>query len=720
MRSILTLGFFWLALAVAIGCSDPADSGTQNDVDIPAFVNLDAATEFVGDAACFDCHEDQYQGFKQHGMANSMYRLTPEVAVEAFGSEIVVDSASGLHYATVASDSGYFQIEYLLDERGRRVHELVRPMEWVVGSGTSARTYLVEKDGWFYELPVTWYTQKGRWDFSPGYRVANKRFDRKIADRCVVCHNSYPDPVLQTSGMYTEMPSGIGCERCHGPGGAHVEARLVSDPPGDGPDLTIINPVHLPMERRLDVCQQCHLNGSVSLLREGRTPYDFRPSEALEDYVALYTGLENVQEEGISVISHADRMKQSACYINSLDTLRPMECKTCHDPHQGFREAGDQYFNTTCLTCHAPAALAEIDAPPGDAVHTVDANCVECHMPQADLLEAPHSAFTDHFIRVVREESEMQPQTAGDHDLLTAYFERDGRPSDESRIYEGMAYITRGYQGGFPEVVERGIALLDKAFADGLSSSEALYLHGYAQLTLGRPAEAIPSLEKAVRLEPGKVERLNALAQAYEKTGGRTRDRIEQLYREALRIQPVMADIRTNYGKFLQSNGRFDEARREYEQVVRDESWNANGWYNLGTLALQLGQLEDAENWLDRSRTLNPLNGGTLSNLGLVYLQTNRTAEARKILEDAVSRAPDHPEALENLGSLYLNLELDREAARMLERASLVNPGSADVQAKLALAWFRLEAYSKAELAAKTALGLNPDQPLALQILNAL
>lgn len=719
MRKYLAIFLVVLPLMIALGCSEssrdlPADEGVSL-----AFVNLDPSTEFVGDTACFDCHEDQYRGFQDHGMANSMYLLSSDNAVEDFGSEIVVDSTTGLHYETVAADSGYFQIEYLLDGRGNRVHELVRPMEWVVGSGTSARTYLVEEDGWFYELPVTWYTQKGRWDFSPGYRVANKRFNRKIADRCVACHNSYPEPVLQTNGMYTEMPAGIGCERCHGPGAAHVEARLVSDPPSGEPDLTIVNPAHLSLDLRMDVCQQCHLNGSVSLLREGRTAYDFRPSEPLEDYVALYTGLENVQEEGISVISHADRMMQSACYLETLDTPRPMECTTCHDPHQGFRETGDAYFNVTCMSCHGPEALRTIDAGDALAVHTPEANCVDCHMPQADLLEAPHSAFTDHFIRVVDDE-EVRPERAVSDDVLTAHFSRDREGDGEARLYEGMAYVTRGYQGGFDDVIETGIAILDEAFEDGHTMSEAWYLHGYAHLLLGRPVEAIPSLEEAVRMAPGIAERLNALAQAYEQAGGRDPSRIERLYREALRIQPELSDVRINYGRFLQAQGRSEEARTEYERVVETENWNALGWYNLGTVYLQEGSLDEAERHLLVSLELDPLNGGTLSNLGLVYLQQQKIAEGRNTLEQAVQRDPDHPEALENLGSLYLNLEQESDAAEYLERAARVNPRSADVFAKLALAYFRLEQYVRAEENARMSLSLNPGQPLANQILQAL
>ncbi|MDA0875556.1 MAG: tetratricopeptide repeat protein, partial [Bacteroidetes bacterium] len=711
MRSLLVLSVFIASLGAAVGCSTNADSGTGEGA-VPAFLNLDPTAAYVGDAVCADCHEVQYQGFQDHGMAQSMFRLTSEVAVESFGSEVVVDSTTGLHYATVVSDSGYYQIEYLLDGNGNRVHELARHMEWVVGSGTSARTYLVEENGWFYELPVTWYTQQGRWDFSPGYRVANKRFDRKIADRCMTCHNSYPDPVEQTSGKYDSMPSGIGCERCHGPGAPHVEARLVSDPPEGSPDLTIINPAHLSLERRLDVCQQCHLNGTVSILREGRNAYDFRPSEHLQDWVAIFNGQEEA-EEGISVISHADRMMRSECFIESLDTGRPLECTTCHDPHEGFRAEGDSYFNATCLSCHASTSLDAIDAGGPMPVHTAQANCVECHMPKADLREAPHSAFTDHFIRVIGKEDVARPEAAGDHDVLVAHFERDRRGDSESRLYEGMAYIIRGEQGGIPELMDRGISLLDNVFADGFVQSEARYLHGYAHLMRGRASTAIPSLEEAVRLEPDKVERLNALAQAYEQAGVRDTGAIERLYKQALRLQPAMSDIRINYGRFLQASGRLTEAKEAYEEVAKTEPWNLNGWYNQGTLALQEGRLDDAQRHLLRALSLDPLHGGTLSNLGLVMLQTGRIQQARDILETASRRSPDHPDVLENLGSLYLNLELDEEAAGMLERASRVNPNSAGIQAKLALAWFRLEAYAKAASAARVAIGLDPEQALA-------
>ena len=219
-----------------------------------SFRNVSTEVAYVGDATCATCHEEAYQGYQEHGMAQSFYRLTPETLVETFPSEEVIHEPTGFRYRMVAEEDGYFQEEYLVDENGEPFHEMRRRIDYVVGSGTAARTYLTEEDGRVYQMPITWYTQAEQWDFSPGYDKGNKRFDRLVPDRCMACHNSYPTPEPFTDGKYVDVPLGIGCERCHGPGDLHVEARLADPEPSDEVDDTIVNPAHLTLERSLDVC----------------------------------------------------------------------------------------------------------------------------------------------------------------------------------------------------------------------------------------------------------------------------------------------------------------------------------------------------------------------------------------------------------------------------------------------------------------------------------
>ncbi|MDG2016618.1 MAG: tetratricopeptide repeat protein [Rhodothermales bacterium] len=705
-----------LILTLYVGCGQTVIEEPHVSV-VPHFKNIVEGAEYVGDVACFDCHEDEYQGYQEHGMANSMYRLDQENQVESFGSEVVLDSLSGLHYITVAADSGFFMEEYLLNSEGEKIHQLFRSMDWVVGSGTSARTYLSEKDGWFYELPVTWYTQQGRWDFSPGYQIANKRFDRKINDRCVVCHNSYPAPVPQTNGMYESMPEGIGCERCHGPGSLHVEQRLISPEAPDSVDSNIINPAHLSLDLRLDVCQQCHLNGTVNLLRDERTAYDFRPSHDLADYISLYSSSKEESSDEIEVISQADRMMKSACFTETMDSLKPLECTTCHDPHAGFRAEGDAFFNAACIDCHSSASLKDTVIGEAEAVHTSESNCVDCHMPKTDLIEAPHSAFTDHWIRVVADK-EVVPVSAHQTTDLVPRFDRDKDNSQLAKQFYAMAQITYGYREGDTSSLDIGIKELRALWSEGEISEEAMFLLGYAHILKGEFMSAIGPLEEAVRQDPLIVERLNALAQSYEGAEVNV-SKVEPLYREALRIQPKMVNIRLNMGRFLEANGRLKEAESEYTQAIRDEAWNAIAHFNLGTLYLRQGKLDEALALLNDAIELDPFHAGALSNVGLVFVQKEQFERAEKAFLTALDRNPDHVESIDNLGTLYLTLERNTDAINILYRVVTISPNNVAVLTKLALAYFRANQFSNAMEMAQNVLAIDPSNELAQQIVVA-
>ena len=66
---------------------------------------------------------------------------------------------------------------------------------------------------------------------NPGYDNPHPTTRRPIAYECMFCHNAYPEiPAtahrdLSASPVYNDtLPEGIDCQRCHGPGAAHVKA----------------------------------------------------------------------------------------------------------------------------------------------------------------------------------------------------------------------------------------------------------------------------------------------------------------------------------------------------------------------------------------------------------------------------------------------------------------------------------------------------------------
>ena len=682
----------------------------------PPFLNANTATAYVGDAACFDCHEEQYRGYQSHGMANSMYALTSASTVEALPSEAVYHEGLDLYYRAFRAGDRFLQEEYAVDEAGDRIHSLVREMKYVVGSGSAARTYLAEAKGRLYEMPLTWYTQSEHWNFSPGYSAQPLRFDRLIPDRCMACHNSYPESVPHVTGKYESVPDGIGCERCHGPGALHVDARLANPEPAGDVDSTIVNPAHLTLDRRLDVCQQCHLHGDVSILRAGRTAFDFRPSESLDAYMALFT-TESESADEIRVISHADRMKRSPCFLATQGTDAPLDCTTCHDPHQGFRELGPAYFNDTCMGCHEPEALvADVSGEYRDQ-HQAGTNCFSCHMPRVETEDAPHASFTDHFIRVVSRTPAPNSGNAAEGDLI-AYFQRDQRGA-EGRMYAGMAYVVLGRQDGDVDVVERGVTLLREALAEAADSTgEGHFNLGLALHKLGRADEAVALLEEAVRRSPDVPERLNALAQVYEATG-RSPQATERLYQRALQIQPALAEVRVNYGRFLESQGKRDEALAAYQAAVEEQPWLETAHFNLGTLYLQRGALDEAQEALRQAISLAPDYTEARGNLGLLYLQRGEKNLAERTFELAVARTPDHPVALGNLGAFYLNNGRIEESVDLFRRALEQDPAYATAAANLGVAYVNLDRPQEARLAAEQALRIDPGNETAQLVLQA-
>ncbi len=685
----------------------------------PAFRNVQQETAYVGDQACFDCHEDLWRGYQTHGMARSYYPLTRETAIEPLPAGPIRHDASGFVYRVFAENGRYFQEEYRLDAAGRKTHRLLRSMDYVMGSGNAARTYLTDMEGRLYELPLTFYTQAKRWDFSPGYRERNGRFDRLIPDACMACHNGFPTTVPFVKGKYTDVPNGIGCERCHGPGALHVEERLAVPEPEDEIDPTIVNPAHLSLDRQLDVCQQCHLHGTVEVERMGRDPFAYRPSEPLSAHIALFSRAEPGPEEKISVISHADRMKRSACFVATAETDAPMTCVTCHDPHQGFREKGPAYFNATCQTCHTADALAaRFTADADRRNHAATANCFGCHMPRVEAEDAPHSSFTDHWIRVVgREEDLPDPLAAHTPGDLTPYFDRD-RSGHEAALYKGMALVKLGSQRADTTDLRAGVRLLEETLRTHPDYAEAQLLLGLGFGMLRQPARAVPAFEQAVRLDPDNPEYLYGLADAYEKTR-RDPDAIIRLYERALQVQPALAKTRVNYGRFLEGLGRLDDAVEQYRQAAAEEPWLAQAHYNLGTAYLQQQQFGAAEAALLQALELEPDYTDALGNLGLLYINQGKTAQARSRFEQAVAAAPNDPLSLGNLGTFYLNHEEYDRAVDLLTRAVEINPQYLNGLVNLSLAHFRNEDLAQARHYARRALEIDPQNDKARQLFEA-
>src|SRR5439155_10338721 len=147
---------------------------------------------------------------------------------------------------------------------------------------------------------------------------------------CLFCHNGYPagERILE----------GIDCQRCHGPGGAHVTAAGSGRATAESIRGAILNPARLGRDRQLEICMQCHLETTSrplpnAIRRFDRVPFSYRPGEPLGEYFLYFDHAPGTGHEDKFEIAHAAyRLRKSACFQASQ-----MTCTTCHNPHQALR-----------------------------------------------------------------------------------------------------------------------------------------------------------------------------------------------------------------------------------------------------------------------------------------------------------------------------------------------------------------------------------------------
>jgi Zn-dependent protease with chaperone function len=111
--------------------------------------------------------------------------------------------------------------------------------------------------------------------------------------------------------------------------------------------------------------------------------------------------------------------------------------------------------------------------------------------------------------------------------------------------------------------------------------------------------------------------------------------------------------------------------------VLEKEAGNSDAWYLMGTMALEKGDLQEAEKALRRSIELDPQNPEALNNLSWLYSTANdqkfrRPEEALELALKAAQLRPDEPHILDTLAeALFVNgrikeaIELERRAAEL-------------------------------------------------------
>lgn len=228
------------------------------------------------------------------------------------------------------------------------------------------------------------------------------------------------------------------------------------------------------------------------------------------------------------------------------------------------------------------------------------------------------------------------------------------------------------------------VALWSDTAAKAPRNARAFANLSAALLRAGRPAEAVPAAETALRALPAYPDARHNLALALARSG-RTTEALEQ-YQEALRRNPASADTRYNLGEALAQAGRWADAQREFATALRLNPRHARALNNLSVASLQLGQAAAAAGHARAALQLEPGFAEAHYNLGNALAQLGQRASAIAAYAAAIQAQPAFAQAHNNLGALLLQAGDRASAIGHFEAALRIDPTYASARRNLELA----------------------------------
>lgn len=640
--------YFFFPAVIVMGWWGVVQCQSQGAADDEArafgaqYQNLHDSVQYLGKEACRSCHADIYDSFLQTGMGRSFGEATlTRSKADWQGKHVIYDDQLDLYYQPFTADSALYIREFRLEGRDT-VHNRVERISYIVGSGQHTNSHLININGYVYQLPLTYYTQEGRWDLPPGFENGNNtRFARTIQTECMTCHNAYPTQVAGSEHKYHKIQEGIDCERCHGPGSLHVQEKLAGKiiDTSKGPDFSIVNPRRLPVTLQMSICQRCHMQGNA-VLKPGKDFFDFKPGMLLHDVVSVYLPRYEGDQSSFTMASHPDRMMQSDCFKKSGEQL---SCISCHNPHKSIEVTPSVHYNNACGQCHTQKDPCTL---PMAKRLTAQNNCVSCHMPKSGTSDIPHVTITDHWIR--------KPETdkaKGQRVLAGLASINEKRPDALTTATAWLQYFER--------FESKRINLDSAAFylnkAEGKADEQAFFEAKVHWLYLKGDA---PGMERWVKQQSGQAAKATgwtAYRMAELLLQRNQQEQAAAYFSKAVQSMPYQLDFQLKLALSDAQAERLEPARKRLEKLLEEQPKYVAAMANLGFVCLQLGDDQRAEYWYRRGMALDPDNQAAIMNMIGLHLYRGKKSEAKKMLLDVLKKYPNHQQARQLLQYLSEN-----------------------------------------------------------------
>jgi len=621
----------WTLPALVISIFFASYCHRPNKESSSLYYSLSDTARYAGMQACRGCHADVYESYIKTGMGQSFHYASKSKSAAGLSLNAVYDSIKNFYYKPYWMGDSLFVDEFRL-AGDDTVYKRTEKVSYIIGSGQHTNSHLCSFNGYLFQAPITFYTQKRQWDFAPGFEEGyNSRFTRPVALECMTCHNGLPTLAAGSVNKYVELKTGIDCERCHGPGAGHVrlkQAGVLVDT-ATQIDYSIVNPRDLPRDLQMSLCQRCHLQG-LAVLRKGKSFDQFKPGMNLSEVWDVFLPEAPASRGKFIMASQAERLRMSRCYIQS-----DMSCITCHHPHISVKETPVEVFNNKCQRCHQEKSCTESMA----ARQANNDDCCGCHMPKSGSIDIPHVFITDHYIRK-NNASELATLDSAKSSKVKEYL----RLKCFTRQHPPASTMAEAYLSFYEKFSPREY-LLDSAaswlFGKAKSNMPEETIHYYyLKKDYNNLVAAGNSLPKDSVYDAWTYYRIG---EAHYALGNFVP--AATYFRLACEQQPLHAEFQNKLGASLTHLGKYDEAKSVFRNILNEQPKFEAAWSNLGFLLMREGNLKTAEQYFDNALALNPDYEQALVNKVSLYMNTGRIAEAKKLALRITELSPNNVQA---------------------------------------------------------------------------
>jgi tetratricopeptide (TPR) repeat protein len=219
------------------------------------------------------------------------------------------------------------------------------------------------------------------------------------------------------------------------------------------------------------------------------------------------------------------------------------------------------------------------------------------------------------------------------------------------------------------------VEAFSKAAAQDPNDRESVEMQGVSLFRQGRPADAIPLLEKAhAAVERANVDPEYVLGLCYADVA--RYDDARHAFAVQYGFAPDSAEAYLLAGRLFLRREFRDPATAQARKALEINPSLPLAHELLAEAALARGDVQGAIEELEAERKINPLNGDLYDRLGDAYLRAEQHQQALQALNRAVLLEPNSTGPYILLGQTFLKLNQPIQALHYLNRAEKMDPSN--------------------------------------------